>query len=602
MAGASAASSPVGVVLGRYRPLRPLGSGGYGSVWHARDEKTGRDVALKIVPRAGTAGPRAEREAAAAAQLRHPACLRAYALARDEEHVYIAYEYVPGRTLRHALQKGELDDAGAIEAAAQILDGLAHAHAHGIVHRDVKPANVLLAEGPERRPPPPVARRRAQPVGAADTGSGPPQARRRAQPVGAAEISVRLLDFGLAYIGEEETLTAAGDVPGTLAYISPERLHGRTAGPETDVWSAGVLLWEALAGRHPFGTGPFLEIARRIARGAPSLATARPDLPRGLVQLVDRALSVDPAKRPPARKLAAGLRRAASRPALPRSGMSRSQALGHVPTGHLGRLAPAVPAALVAGWTSATFPFFPAHWPLALAALAGFSSLLSARAGLAVALAVPVLPLGNVSTGLAAAYALAGCAWICLFWTRPRAALLFVLGPLLAPLGALGLVPLAVQPIGGTLRRAAQAAMTLIAAVVVAAMEQRPLPLVGGAAPPLELDGVDGPLAAASALWGGLWSSHGLALEALTFAGAAAAVGLARGRGPWPAAVFGAGFLAAAALAAPQAAALPLVGAAWLTALALALEPGHRREPASFSRLLRRIPVRRSPLRAVGES
>ena len=161
MAEASAQPASHGLVLGRYRPLRPLGSGGMGSVWHAFDERKGREVALKIVPRAGTAGPRAEREATAATQLRHPACLRAYALARDDGHVYIAYEYVPGRTFRHALERGELDDEAAIEATAQILDGLAHAHSRGIVHRDVKPANVLLAD---------------------------------------ADGSVRILDFGLALV------------------------------------------------------------------------------------------------------------------------------------------------------------------------------------------------------------------------------------------------------------------------------------------------------------------------------------------------------------------------------------------------------------------
>src|SRR5579864_110459 len=90
-------------VLGRYRPLRPLGAGGSGSVWLARDEKTGLDVALKMIAREGKAAARAEREAAAAAHLRHPACLRAYGFGRDSRHVYIAYEFVPGRTYREAL-------------------------------------------------------------------------------------------------------------------------------------------------------------------------------------------------------------------------------------------------------------------------------------------------------------------------------------------------------------------------------------------------------------------------------------------------------------------------------------------------------------------
>src|SRR5439155_1282084 len=107
------------LVLGRYRPLRPLGSGGSGSVWLVRDERSARDVALKVVPREGKAGSRAEREVEAATRLRHPRCLRALALERDDRHVYVAYEYVPGRTLRQALRYGELDDTTAVEAAAR---------------------------------------------------------------------------------------------------------------------------------------------------------------------------------------------------------------------------------------------------------------------------------------------------------------------------------------------------------------------------------------------------------------------------------------------------------------------------------------------------
>jgi serine/threonine-protein kinase len=550
------------LVLDRYRPLRPLGSGGMGSVWHAFDTKKEREVALKIVTRAGTAGPRAEREATSAAQLEHPACLRAYALARDEGHVYIAYEYVPGRTLRHALERGELDDAEAVEAAAQILEGLAHAHALGIVHRDIKPANVLLVDGPD--------------------------------------VSVRILDFGLALVREEETLTAAGDVPGTLAYISPERLAGDPAGAATDVWSTGVLLWEAMAGRHPFGQGPFLEIAKRIGRGAPSLGSARPDLPKPLVRLVDSALAIDPDRRPAAAKLAVELRRAPTRRARPAVVRPRLK-VPSLPTlpPFVPKLAPALLAALFAGWVTSTLAFFPAYWPIGLAALAAVLTFRTPRLGLAFALAVPILPLGNISLGLALVYSAAAAAWFVLFWPRPRTALLFVAGPLLAPLGLLALLPLVVLPAGDAARRAAQAATAVVAAAVVAALAGHPLPIVGGATPDLALAGAGGPFAAAGQLAHGISGSGGLFLETLVLAAAAAAVGAFRHRGPWGGALFGALVAASTLLVDPGASALPLVAGAWLCGLALALEPVRARRPSRIAARARSMLQLRPRLRPV---
>ncbi|HXR11258.1 MAG TPA: serine/threonine-protein kinase, partial [Gaiellaceae bacterium] len=349
-------------VLGRYRPLRPLGSGGSGSVWLCRDEQTGLDIALKIVAREGKAAARAEREAAAAARLRHPSCLRAYAFARDSRHVYIAYEFVPGRTFREALRAGELGDADAIEACAQVCDGLAHAHRAGILHRDVKPSNVLLAEG-ER-------------------------------------VSVRVLDFGLARMAEAETLTAQGDVPGTLAYISPERLAGEPATESADVWAVGVMLWESLSGRHPFWQTSMLDTARAIEAGAPSLARLRPDLPRRLVQLVDRCLSLNPARRPKASELAGSLRGAAAP-----ERKQRARALGLSVPSEAGRAGAAALAAVFAAWTASSLPFYPHAWIYGLALAAAAATAVRPRAGLALTLAVPVLPLGNVSLGLAVLYA-----------------------------------------------------------------------------------------------------------------------------------------------------------------------------------------------------
>src|ERR1035437_5311113 len=260
------------LVLGRYRPLSPIGSGGSGSVWLARDERSGRELALKIVAREGKAGSRAEREAEAASRLRHRGCLRPLDFGYDDQHVYIAYEHVPGKTLRQALRDGSVDDRRAIEICAQVLEALEHAHAQGIIHRDVKPANILLAGDTE------------------------------------VSVNVKLVDFGLAQFAEAETLTELGDIPGTLAYISPERLAGGDSTAATDIWSVGVALWESLVGWHPFWAGSMLETARRIETGAPSLAAMPPDLPRPLLAAVASALAQDPKNRPAAGDLARVLR------------------------------------------------------------------------------------------------------------------------------------------------------------------------------------------------------------------------------------------------------------------------------------------------------
>jgi hypothetical protein len=519
------------LVAGRYRPLRPLGSGGSGSVWLARDEHNGLDVALKIVPREGKAATRAEREALAAARLRHERCLRAYGFDRDTRNVYISYEYVPGQTMRQAMRAGRLDDAAAVETASQVLEGLAHAHERGIVHRDVKPSNVLLAEG--------------------------------------GGISVRLLDFGLAQLAEEESLTATGDVPGTLAYVPPERLvHGDSGGPPADVWAVGAMLWESLAGWHPFWNGSLLETAKRIESGAPPLAQVRPDLPKPLCSLVDRMLALDPAARPPAGLLAHELRDAFAERLRRRKTRPTIPAL-NVP---LRLVAPAA-AALFAGWTVVEVPFYPTLFAPLLALLAGALTLVRPRLGLAFTLAVPVLPLGNVSSGLALVYAAIACAWLALSWRAPRQGLFLALGPLLAPVLALGFLPLAAQGIGSRTRRALQVAAAVLLAAVVAGLRHASLPFTGAAPPKgLGITGSGDAVAVAEALVHGLQAHPALLLEAGVLAAAAVAIPYARERGLWAIAGLGAGLMACALLPMPAVAAAPLVVAAWGTCIGLALQ------------------------------
>jgi tRNA A-37 threonylcarbamoyl transferase component Bud32 len=560
MTGAAAAPSHGhDLVLGRFRALRPLGAGGSGTVWLARDEKAGRHVALKVVPREGKAGERAEREAHAVARLRSPRCARAYSIARDERHVYVAYEYIPGKTLREAIRAGEVDDATAIEAAAQMLDALSHAHRKGIVHRDVKPANVLLEEH--------------------------------------ESVSVRVLDFGLAQIDEADTLTAAGDVPGTLAYISPERLAGKAATGAADVWAVGVILWESLAGYQPFWAGSPLETAKLIGSGAPPLRTVRPDLPKEVTTAVDRALAVDPRRRPLPDRLATELRAsmaAAAERRKRRPAGTRREVLE--------RSAHAALTAGYAAFAATLFPFYPPALLAGLAFLAALSAFLVPRLGLVLALAVPVLPLGDVSLGLAVAYLPVAALWAALTWGDARRAFLCVAGPVLGFAGALPLVPLVAERARGSARRFAQGAAAVLLAAVVAGMHGAPLPLTGEEPPQgLGIAGSDSPTAVAGALWHALLAYPAIAVEAIVVGAAAALLPHMRRRDLWQIAAFGASLMAASLLAPSLAGAepvfaLPVVLAAWAVCALLAwptLVEAHRqrdrrdrsgaksREPAS---------------------
>lgn len=251
------------LVLDRYRLHRRLGTGGFGTVWMARDERLERDVAVKILPRERVVGGRFEREARAAAALSHPGIVTLYEAAADDEGAYLVSELVRGSTLGRALQSGRLSDRGILTIGIALCDALEHAHAHGIVHRDVKPSNILI---PTRTTTP--------------------------------EQAAKLTDFGVARVLGGDTLTRTGELVGTVAYMAPEQAEGREAGAAADLYSLALVLYEALSGVNPAPAGRGeVPRARRLAVHLPPLRRQRRDLPHELGQAIDQALRPRPRER-----------------------------------------------------------------------------------------------------------------------------------------------------------------------------------------------------------------------------------------------------------------------------------------------------------------
>ncbi|MBD0280713.1 MAG: serine/threonine protein kinase [Thermoleophilaceae bacterium] len=265
------------LALGRYRLDRPLGAGGFGVVWLGWDERLEREVAVKAIPNEGQAGQRVEREARAAARLNHPGIVGIYELASDAHDVYLVSELVRGRTLAELERAGAISDRDVARIGVALCDALEHAHARGVIHRDVKPQNVMVVADPA-------------------AGAG----------------FAKLTDFGVAHIRAGETLTRTGDVVGTLAYMPPEQADGERVTPACDVYSLGLTLYEAWTGTNPVRANGPAATARRLGRPLPSLAAARRDLSLELCDGIDAALDSDPARRPTLGRLRAALRAAES--------------------------------------------------------------------------------------------------------------------------------------------------------------------------------------------------------------------------------------------------------------------------------------------------
>jgi hypothetical protein len=263
--GGSPDSGAGRLILGRYRLEERLGAGGFGVVWRAHDEHLEREVAVKAIPRSGSAATadRPAREARAAARLNHPGIVALYEMGADSDSVYLVSELVPGSTFAE-LDRGEaLSDRDVGRIGSALADALAHAHDRGVIHRDVKPQNVIVL----------------------------------AEPAAGAGFA-KLTDFGVAHLVGDDPLTRTGDVVGTLAYMAPEQAEGRPPTGACDVYALALTLYEGLAGDNPMRGRSPAETARLVGRRPPALRAYRRDLPSGLCGGLDACLDPRPERRP----------------------------------------------------------------------------------------------------------------------------------------------------------------------------------------------------------------------------------------------------------------------------------------------------------------
>ncbi len=261
---------PGGRVAGRFVVERPLGAGGMGAVYLARDEQLGEVVALKVIAGAALLDPAAadrfRREASAARRISHPNVVRIHDIGEEQGVLFLSMEYIAGDSLSSLLSRhGTLPLPQLRDLVSQVCAGLGAAHEVGVVHRDLKPGNILV-DG----------------------------------------ANVKIIDFGLARVSHVEGMTATGMILGTPEYMAPEQIRGRPVDARTDIYALGAVMYHALTGRPPFsGDSPIAIGFKHCNEVLVPPQQVKHDIPEAWSQLVTRAMAKDPASRfPSARDLA----------------------------------------------------------------------------------------------------------------------------------------------------------------------------------------------------------------------------------------------------------------------------------------------------------
>jgi eukaryotic-like serine/threonine-protein kinase len=453
------------VVAGRYRLSDVLGRGGFGSVYTGHDSASGEAVAVKVFNREDGLAPRADREARTAQKLDHPNIHEVVGVAHDDDHAYLISQLVVGERF----DRSGLSDEQAVRAIAAVCDALAHAHDRGVIHRDVKPANILVSN----------------------------------------DGSVHLTDFGIARDEDAREPTIDERLLGTLSWMAPEQASGRRATGATDVWSAGLTLYATLTGRNPYRARSLGELLDNQSRRAAPLHRLRPDLPRDLSRVLERALHPDPARRPDAAGLRDGLLAAIAAPSVAAApGFAPEAAPAGrriaIPFERLReRGAPAASALLTAlamAFTLTAFPMYPPAWTIPLAALLGALAWRCPLAALTAGAAVAVPPFWNFAEAAGLLWIGLAAAWIWMSRRNPGRRCLVPLAAVPLALVGMGTAIVLVAATAPTrARRAAEAGAGAIVAAVCGGWAAHSATLAGAGSPAAFVHVVSGGPAPAAA-------------------------------------------------------------------------------------------------------